>query len=171
MKTMCKKEKHQATSTELTGGKGFTYEDTVVAYYLTALLREEHAAGLNGVVKTVAVQQGGHGHPMADIIVEFYDDGSLRTLNLQAKSKIQISAAITNNDFRDILSRAVATSMTDDFNVDLDAYGFVAENVAIGLPAVPYRSVVSVKPIQADGGDKSKRACGMDGGPPHALLA
>jgi hypothetical protein len=70
---MCKEEIQQATSTELTGGTGFTYEDTVVAYYLAALLREERAAGLNGVVKTVAVQQDGHGHPMDDIIVELYD--------------------------------------------------------------------------------------------------
>ena len=27
------------TSSELTGGAGYTYEDAVVAYYLTALLR------------------------------------------------------------------------------------------------------------------------------------
>jgi hypothetical protein len=60
----------QAPSTELTGGAGFTYEDTVVAYYLAALLREERAAPLNGIVKSVAVQQDGHGHPMDDIIVE-----------------------------------------------------------------------------------------------------
>jgi len=128
---MCKEEK-QATSTELTGGAGFTYEDTVVAYYLAALLREEHAAGLDGVVKTVAVQQAGHGHPMDDIIVELDAGCSRRRLSLQAKSKIQISAAVTNNDFRDILSRAVATRLTGDFNVDLDAYGFVVDIVAIG---------------------------------------
>jgi len=42
-------KKVQATSTELTGGAGFTYEDTVVAYYLAALLREERAAPLNGI--------------------------------------------------------------------------------------------------------------------------
>jgi hypothetical protein len=129
---MRKAERRQATSTELTGGAGFTYEDTVVAYYLAALLREERAAGLDGVVKTVAVQQGGHGHPMDDIIVELDDDGAQRRLGLQTKRKIQISAAATNNDFRDILSRAVATRTTDHFNVDLDAYGFVAENVASG---------------------------------------
>src|SRR5665811_1372875 len=67
----------QATSTELTGGAGFTYEDTIVAYYLGALLREERAAPLNGIVKTVAVQQEGHGHPMDDIIVEFDETLSL----------------------------------------------------------------------------------------------
>ena len=126
---MQKEERQQATSTELTAGAGFTYEDTVIAYYLAALLREERAAGLSGIVKTVAVQQKGHGHPMDDIIVELDDDGSLRRLSLQVKRKIQVSA--TNDDFRDILSRAVATRATEDFKVDLDAYGFVAENVAI----------------------------------------
>ncbi|HEX7185838.1 MAG TPA: AAA family ATPase [Thermoanaerobaculia bacterium] len=129
---MSKKEIQQATSTELTGGEGFTYEDTVVAYYLAALLREERAAGLSGIVKTVAVQQAGHGHPMDDIIVELDDNGSQRRLSLQAKTKITISAASTNNDFRDILSRAVATRETDAFDVDLDAYCFVVENVAVG---------------------------------------
>jgi hypothetical protein len=121
----------QATSTELTGGAGFTYEDTIVAYYLAALLREERAAGLNGVVKTVAVQQAGHGHPMDDIIVELDDYGSKRRLSLQAKRKVIISAAPTNQDFREILSRSVATRTTSDFNDDLDAYGFVVESVAI----------------------------------------
>jgi hypothetical protein len=120
-----------ATSTELTGGAGFTYEDTVVAYYLAALLREERAAGLNGVVKSVAVQQSGHDHPMDDIIVELDDDGSRRRISLQAKRHIRISAAATNIDFRDILSRAVETRAAAEFNVDLDAYGFVAEYVAV----------------------------------------
>lgn len=133
MSTLVKKTKLQATSTELTGGTGFTYEDIVVAYYLAALLREERAAGLSGVVKTVAVQQIGHGHPMDDIIVELDDAGSQRRLSLQAKRKIQISAAKANKDYREIFSRAVATRATDGFNADLDAYGFVAENVAIGM--------------------------------------
>ncbi|MFJ2363835.1 AAA family ATPase [Pseudomonas sp. NPDC087697] len=128
---MDKEAKQQATSTELTGGAGFTYEDTVVAYYLAALLREERAAGLSGVVKTVAVQQDGHGHPMDDIIVELIDDGIQRRLSLQAKRKVQISAAQSNSDFRDILSRAIATRASDTFNADFDAYGFVAEIVAI----------------------------------------
>lgn len=129
---MSKEERQQAASTELTGGAGFTYEDTVAAYYLAALLREERAAGLTGVVKTVAVQQAGHGHPMDDVIVEFDEDGSPRRLSLQVKRGISISAASTNRDFRDILSRAVATRATADFNADLDAYGFVVENVAFG---------------------------------------
>jgi hypothetical protein len=130
--SLTSKAKQPATSTELTGGAGFTYEDTIVAYYLAALLREERAAGLNGVVKTVSVQQRGHGHPMDDIVVEFNEGGAQRRLSLQAKRRIQISAAATKADFRDILSRAVATRGTSDFQADLDAYGFVVENVAVG---------------------------------------
>jgi hypothetical protein len=120
----------QATSTELTGGAGFTYEDTVVAYYLAALLREERAAPLNGVVKSVAVQQDGHGHPMDDIVVELDEGGSRRRLSLQAKRKIQISSA--NTDFLDVMARALATRGTLDFQPELDAYGFVVEHVALG---------------------------------------
>jgi hypothetical protein len=123
------KAKLHAPSTELTGGHGFTYEDTVVAYYLAALLREERAAPLNGIVTTVAVQQGGHGHPMDDIIVEVDEVGSRRTLSLQAKRNIQISAS--NVDFRDIIARAVATRVKSDFQADRDAYGFVVEYIAV----------------------------------------
>jgi hypothetical protein len=59
-------KKAKATSTEITGGTGFTYEDTVVTYYLAALLREERAALQEGIVKSVAVQQSGHDHPALD---------------------------------------------------------------------------------------------------------
>jgi hypothetical protein len=100
----------------------------VVAYYLAALLREERGAGPNGVVKTVAVQQEGFGDPMDDVIVELDDADSRRRLSLQAKRTIQISAA--NDAFRDILARALATRASDRFDPDLDAYGFVVENVA-----------------------------------------
>ena len=96
MSSFPSEETPQSTSTELTGGAGFSYEDTVVAYYLASLLREERGAGLNGIVKTVAVQQAGHGYPMDDVIVEFDDNGSQRRLSLQAKRQIQIGAAATN---------------------------------------------------------------------------
>ena len=121
---------HRSTSTELTGGAGFTFEDTVVAYYLAALLREERAAGQEGTVTSVAVQQAGHGHPMDDVIVEFRHDDSRRRLSLQVKRTITISAAASNIDFREIIVGAVATRTTPDFQPDLDVYGFVVENVA-----------------------------------------
>ena len=120
----------QSISPELTGGAGFTFEDTVVAYYLAALLRGERAAGQEGIVTSVAVQQAGHGHPMDDLIVEFKHDDSRRRLSLQVKRKITISAAASNTDFREIIAGAVATRATADFQPDLDIYGFVVENVA-----------------------------------------
>jgi hypothetical protein len=120
----------QATSTELTGGAGFTYEDTIVAYYLAALLREEHAAGQDSVVISVAVQQAGHGHPMDDIVVEFRDAVGLRVLDLQVKRHLRVSA--TNTEFSGILLAAAATRARTEFQADRDAYGFVAEHITIG---------------------------------------
>jgi hypothetical protein len=123
-------EKKQATSTELTGGAGFTYEDKVVAYYLAALLRGEKAMLQRGTVSSVAVQQAGHGQPMDDLIVEFRDSDGPRMLGLQVKSTITVSGAATNKDFRDVLNRARETRKTPGFHVDRDAYGYVVENVA-----------------------------------------
>ena len=122
--------KKPTTSTELRGGAGFTYEDTVVAYYLVALLREEHAAGQQGIVTSVAVQQA-PGNPMDDVIVEFREDGARRLLSLQVKRPLRISAAASNTDFRDIMTSAVAIRRTVDFQVEVDAYGFAVEHVAV----------------------------------------
>ena len=127
---MTLRRKTQATSTELTGGAGFTYEDRVVAYYLAALLREERAAGQSGVVTSVAVQQA-HVNPMDDVIVEFIDDGTRRVLSLQVKRHLRITAALSNADFREIVAAAVETRQMAGFQVGLDAYGFAVENVAI----------------------------------------
>ncbi|TAI67398.1 AAA family ATPase [Bradyrhizobium sp. Leo170] len=117
----------KATSTELTGGAGFTYEDTVVAYYLTALLREEHAAGQSGVVVSVAVQQSGHGHPMDDVVVEFEDNIGKRPLALQVKRSLRITA--NNEDFRQIMAAAVDSRGAAGFT-ETYAYGFATEQVA-----------------------------------------
>jgi hypothetical protein len=93
---MARMTTEQATSTELTGGTGFTFEDRVVTYYLAALLREEKAAGQTGFVTGVAVQQG-QAHPMDDIIVEFSEDAARRVLGLQVKSQLRITAAASNS--------------------------------------------------------------------------
>jgi hypothetical protein len=117
----------KSTSTELTAGAGFTYEDTVVAYYLAALLREEHAAGQSGVVVSVALQQASHGHPMDDLVVEFADGAGRCVLALQAKRALRVTAK--NEDFRAIVTAAVATRASHVVD-DRYAYGFVVEHVA-----------------------------------------
>ncbi|WP_455296646.1 AAA family ATPase [Brucella pituitosa] len=121
--------KKRATSTELTGGAGFTYEDTVVAYYLVALLREESAALQSGLVRSVAVQQAGHGYPMDDLIVETEAAGERATLGLQVKTGF----AITSRDalFKDVIARALETRASPTFRPERDTYGFAAEHLAV----------------------------------------
>jgi hypothetical protein len=86
----------QSTSTELTGGAGFNYEDLVVAYYLAALLLEGHAAGCTGVVRSVAVQQAAD-HPMDDLVVELEDEIGHRVLALQIKRSLRLRAIRTSS--------------------------------------------------------------------------
>ena len=118
-----------AVSPELTGGAGYTYEDTVVAYYLASLLREEGAAGQAGVVTRVAVQQA-PAFPLDDLVVRFDHQGAERMLSLQVRCKVVISGAESNARFREILCSAAATLSDPKFGAGTDAYGFVAEYAA-----------------------------------------
>ncbi|EJN10124.1 ATP-binding protein [Herbaspirillum sp. YR522] len=120
----------KSAPTELTGGKGFTYEDKVVAYYLAALLRAETAMGQQGTVSSVAVQWEGRGQPMDDLIVEFVDTDGSRILALQVKSSLRITGAATNKDFRDIIKKARQTQQIVGFQPDRDVHGYVVEHIA-----------------------------------------
>jgi len=117
-------------STELTGGAGFSYEDTVVAYYLSSLLRRERTAGQPGFVTSVAVQQQGHGNPMDDLVVEFDDIGTKGGLSLQIKTSVTISGAASNDDFRWIVSAAVKLQALGTFTK-------LAEHVDLSWSASP----------------------------------
>ncbi|MCR6732847.1 MAG: AAA family ATPase [Afipia sp.] len=117
----------KSASTELTGGAGFTYEDTVVAYYLSHLLRHERAAGQLGIVTSVAVQRQGHGHPMDDVIVGLDDAGTNKSLELQVKRSVTISGLDTQ--FKNIVAAAVKTQASGTFIKGTDACGFAVEHV------------------------------------------
>src|SRR5664280_1739445 len=116
-------------STELTGGAGFTYEATVVAYYLAHLLRRERAAGQSGIVTSVAVQRQGHGSPMDDLVLGLDDAGTQKSLSLRIKKSVTISGAESNEEFRGIIAAAVATQALESFVKVTDACGFVVEQV------------------------------------------
>ena len=118
------------TSAELTGGAGYTYEDTVVAYYLAALLREEGAAGQSGPVQRVAVQQRPQGEPLDDLVIDFAEHGTERRLSLQVKRSLTISAATSNTDFIETIENCKKTRAKVGFRNGLDRYGFVAETVS-----------------------------------------
>src|SRR5260221_6760215 len=120
----------RSRSSKLTGGEGFTYEDLVVAYYLTALLREETAMGTRGHVVRVAVQQNRQGEPMDDLVVDAEKPGERARISLQVKSNVVISQ--NDAEFKAIIAEAVATRQGPDFKVERDRYGFVAETVAVG---------------------------------------
>jgi hypothetical protein len=118
---------NKPASTELTGGAGFTYEDTVDACYLAQLLGRERAAGQAGFVTGVAVQQQGHGNPMDDLVVEFDEVGTKRVLGLQIKRSVTISGA--DEDFRAIVTAAVKTQALNTFTKGADKCGFIVEHV------------------------------------------
>lgn len=120
----------RSRSSKLTGGEGFTYEDLVVAYYLTALLREETAMGTRGHVVRVAVQQNRQGEPMDDLVVDAEESSELARTSLQVKSNVVISQ--NDAEFKAIIAEAMATRKKPDFRVGRDRYGFVAESVAVG---------------------------------------
>lgn len=112
-------------SPELAGGEGFTYEGDVAAFYLSALLAEANAPGIDDrTVVQVSVQQRDFGEPLDDVIVDFKDAAKKNArLSLQVKRSLTISKAKTNKDFRDIIRDSWATLKKPDFRVNIDRYG------------------------------------------------
>ena len=121
-------------SPELAGGAGFTFEDAVAGSYLSALLQQGYAPGVESrVVTRVALQQRDFGEPLDDIIVDFRSEaGEPARLRLQVKRSLTISRARTNTDFRDIIRDCWATLSKPDFRRAVDRYGAAVGEVASG---------------------------------------
>ena len=117
---------------ELAGGEGFTFEGDVAAFYLTALLAEEYAPGIDDrTVVCVSVQQRDFGEPLDDVIIDFEDaEKKPARLSLQVKRSLTISKAISNKDFRDIIRDSRATLRKSDFRVSADRYGAAVGTIA-----------------------------------------
>ncbi|KVO58157.1 hypothetical protein [Burkholderia stagnalis] len=121
-----------AQSPELAGGEGFTFEGDAAAFYLTALLAEAYAPGVDDrIVVRVSVQQRDFGEPLDDVIVDFEDvtKGPAR-LSLQVKRSLTISKADTNTDFRDVIRDSWSTLNKPDFRTSADRYGAAVGTVA-----------------------------------------
>jgi len=112
-------------SPELAGGEGFTFEGDAAAFYLTALLAEAYAPGIDDrTVVRVSVQQRDFGEPLDDVIVDFQDAAkNPARLSLQVKRPLTISKADTNTDFRDIIRDSWRTLKKPDFRINTDRYG------------------------------------------------
>lgn len=127
-----KKKEHKPQSSELAAGTGFTFEDAVGAYYLTALLGEGYGPGVESrTVCRVTLQQHNFGEPLDDVIVDFRDTaGDEARLSLQAKRPLTISAAKSNADFRDVIRHCWLTYTKPGFRKSVDRYGAAVENIA-----------------------------------------
>lgn len=119
-------------SPELTGGEGFSFEDGVVATYLTSLLTQGGVRGLKGYTATsVSVQRSALGYPLDDLIVEGMSHrGEAAKLSLQVKSSLTISSAATNADFRQVVSESMRTLERQDFRVGYDRVGGACKDVS-----------------------------------------
>ncbi|MEZ4682100.1 MAG: hypothetical protein R2932_48630 [Caldilineaceae bacterium] len=119
-------------SPELAGGEGFTFEGDVAAFYLSALLAEAYAPGIDDrIVVRVSVQQRDFGEPLDDVIVDFEDpEKNPARLSLQVKRSLTISKAAANSDFRDIIRDSWATLKKSDFHINIDRYGAVIGTIA-----------------------------------------
>ena len=121
-----------AQSPELAGGAGFTFEDAVSTFFLSALLGEGYAPGVeNRTVCRVALQQRNFGEPLDDVIVDFRDTTcELARLSLQVKRALIISAAKTNSDFREVIRDSWATYQKTNFRRGIDRYGAAVGEIA-----------------------------------------
>ena len=117
---------------DLSGGSGFTFGDVVASFFLAALLGEGSAPGLNNrIVCQVAFEQANVGEPLDDLIIDgIARDGSQMRFSVQNKREIRISAAATNNDFRETIVRAWRTVNNAGFRENIDRVGLITGTVA-----------------------------------------
>lgn len=119
-------------SPEATGGVGYTFEDSVVASYLTSLLVEGGARGISeAITDSIFLQRAALGEPLDDIVVEASDRyGQSAKLALQVKQSPTLSSAETNTDFRDVISACWSEFEKDGFRKGRDRVGLAAANIA-----------------------------------------
>ncbi|MEH6457062.1 MAG: hypothetical protein V7749_12100 [Cocleimonas sp.] len=120
-----------AQSPELAGGEGFTFEGNVTAFYLSALLAQANAPGIEDrFVVQVSTQQRDFGQPLDDVIVDFESiNNNPARLSLQVKRTLVISRTRTNKDFRDIISDSWLTFKKSDFRIHEDRYGAAVDTI------------------------------------------
>jgi hypothetical protein len=147
-------------SPELAGGLGFTYEGDVAAFYLSSLLAEAYAPGIDDrVVCGVSVQQRDFGEPLDDVIVDFRGaTGDLARLSLQVKRSLTISEAESNTDFRDIIRDSWATLAKDSFRQGVDRYGAAVDTVTPSKSASPHHPLRS-RAREPDHGSLRRAVC------------
>ncbi len=116
-------------SSELTGGAGFSYEGLVASSFLAALLTRAGQRPLNISINTVKLQQSPFGSPLDDIII-IYDEPNATKMHIQVKRSLRISAAKTNNDFREIIVNSWSTFKAPSNRDGHDYYGGATDTIS-----------------------------------------
>lgn len=122
----------RAPSPELTSGSGFNYEAQVVALFLVDLLLGGEVRALaGGSAMRVQLQRKALGAPLDDLVViARRDDGRFPELHLQIKRTLQITAARSNTDFREVVLAAWDTLNAPTFPRGISRVGVATEYVA-----------------------------------------
>jgi hypothetical protein len=136
---------------EVTGGKGFEFEDEVVAYFLTCLLARVGPWGGeaedDGVVVSVACQQRNLGWQPDDVVLVLSDAHGIRRCALSIKDYAALrSTGITESRAKEdsessgtpTLARAWRlylghASVNPPFDRERDLFGLVARDIAAGV--------------------------------------
>lgn len=145
------------TSTELTGGAGFAFEDGVAAFYLASILSEGDLLGLpETAVRSVRLQRGGQGHPLDDLTVEGWQRrGETVHLDLQVTTTLRLTA--NDDKFADIVGRAWETVTAAGFHKGLDRVGGLVRTVG-EQPLHDFRFLCDAARFSVDHGDFEARA-------------
>lgn len=119
----------RSASSESTGGIGPSYERTVAAAYLAAMLAGAAGPGLGGKVTYVAAQQQA---ALDDLELRFESRsaGGTATMRLQLKHRLTLSDAKTNTDFADIVADSWKALQQDGFSDAVDRIAAAAENLS-----------------------------------------
>lgn len=120
-------------SPESTGGAGYTFEDSVVAFYLSSLLVEGGARGISeAIISEIFLQRAALGEPLDDLIIEATDRYFQKSkLSLQVKQSPTLSSADTNKDFRETITASWNEFQKQEFRTSKDRIGLAAAHISL----------------------------------------
>lgn len=114
---------NKKVSTFLSGGGGFTYEDHIGAFYLSALLKEGYIFGLNNYqIEKISFQQANQGNPLDDFVIVGKNGIQKAKLSLQAKHNISFGE---NTEFKNIIRSCVELFKSTHFAIGKDKFGII----------------------------------------------
>ena len=114
---------NEKVSTFLSGGGGFTYEDHIGAFYLSALLKDGYIFGLNNYqIEKISFQQANQDNPLDDFVIEGSNGAQNAKLSLQAKHNISFGE---NEEFKNVIRSFAELFKSSNFTIGKDKFGII----------------------------------------------